>query len=1088
MRNSEYRVNPAVEHLKPAPRPAAGLIATRLAEKLRTSSRSCGYVTLSEGGAVRLAAAMRCLHRDVDIVVMPPWDCLPYDRIAPSRQAMGQRMDALRVWSEPSTKPRLLITSLDAMLQRMPAIEVIRETWFELAVGASFDKKAFQQFVARTGYIEDSIVDEPGELAFRDDVIDVFPAGASRPMRIVVGEDGKVDELRSYDPVTQRTTTTLERMVFGPASEAIIARDAELVSPLPNVSESSLFQVNGDMQTVFNILDDVELSFEAGADTRVRTYLEIIDEAREARQRFDGRDRKDARSLYLSLTEWTAATKKQPRFDLDLSTGTALPRFVDLANPRKAFVEYVTAEHEAGKRIILVGEGRALDGLVGRVERAIRATVAPIDGLGGVEATKPGSLSKLSGSLDVGFVDGETTVIAVSDVVGEAGEAPGVVPALVEPELRLGDVVVHEDHGIGILKGLETVKVEGVHCDAARLEYQDGASLLVPMEDFGKLWRYGSEPEAVTLDRLHTENWSKRRATIDKDIRSAARHLLRVSKERKNGEATVFEPPQGRYADFARRFPYTETAHQTAAIDAVLHDLASGTVMNRLICGDVGFGKTEVALRACAAVALSGGQVAIIAPTTVLARQHFTNFERRFAGMGVPVEMLSRVVAAGKSNEVKAGLASGEVGIVVATHAILAKDISFSNLGLLIVDEEHRFGTREKQMMRNLAPHLHLLTMSATPIPRTLQSALIGVQDVSVLAAAPSKRRPVRTSVAGIDRAAIQIALTREHRRGGQSFVVVPQVADIASVETMLHDLVPDLSIRVAHGKMKGDAVDEIMVGFAEGDGDILLSTNIIESGLDVPRANTIFILRADRFGLAQLHQLRGRVGRGKRQGMAYLLTADDAAVSEETRLRLATMVENDRLGAGLAISLHDLDLRGAGDITGEDQAGHMKLIGVSLYQKLLERALASLQKQAVYGREPTLINIGIVGTIPEDYIPEAAVRLNLYARLLRVAEKREIDRLAEEFADRFGEVPENVSLLFRLTKLRIAATQSGLSEISGGATALAVTFATKPTQKALKAFARNYRIEVRDDRVIFVHPTTNAEERLAFLERLFDR
>jgi transcription-repair coupling factor (superfamily II helicase) len=994
-------------------------------------------------------------------------------------------MDALRVWSQPVSNNRLLITSLDALLQHIPPSCVIQDSWFELAVGEVFDRSAFASFVRRTGYIEEGIVDEPGELAFRGDVIDIFPAGASVPMRIVLAEEGTVAELRSYDPLTQRTTSHVDLMVFGPASEAIVAEaDLDDDKPLPEVSERRLLELYGDMQTVFDLMGDVEVAFEDGADERLTSYLDIIDEARQARQRFADLDEMGASSLYLGRSVWTSAVSAFPRFEIDPEESRPLPRFSESANPRRALLDFVNREKSSARTVVIAGNGQIFDGLIRRLERETKTIVQPIGGWKEVEAATPGALLKVTGNLAGGFATARLAVITVKDVLGELAGAIDVTVRLAEPDLMLGDVVVHEDHGIGVLKGMETVIVEGAVCDAARLEYRDAASLLVPMSEFGKLWRYGSEPRAVTLDRLQTEAWSKRRDLIDKDIRAAARHLVRLAKERQDAVAEAFVPPRAEFAKFVRRFPYAETVHQAAAIEAVLEDLASGTVMTRLICGDVGFGKTEVALRAAAAVALAGGQVVIIAPTTVLARQHFSTFERRFAGTGIRLAMLSRVVEPKKAKEVKAGLASGEIGIVIATQAILAKDVRFNHLGLLIVDEEHRFGTREKQAMKALAPLLHTLTMSATPIPRTLQSAMIGIQDVSVLATAPSKRRPVRTSLSPVDRAAMRVALLREHRRGGQSFLVVPQIEDIDGVLEMLGEIVPELSIRVAHGKMKAAVMDETMVGFADGDGDVLLSTNIIENGLDVPRANTIFIWRADRFGLAQLHQLRGRVGRGKAQGMAYLLTTDGDDISEETRLRLLTMVENDRLGAGLAISMQDLDLRGAGDITGEDQAGHMKLIGVSLYQKLLSQAVMATRREA--SQHSAILNLGASGSIPPEYVSEGALRLNLYARLLRAATDSEVEGFAEEFEDRFGELPEEVSILFRLTKLRIGAMRFGISKVDGGPLAVAISFTSKPTQKAIRLLTQSQSGKLSNGRLIFERSTESAVERIAFCERIF--
>jgi transcription-repair coupling factor (superfamily II helicase) len=1086
LRVIEYTGPVGPDKTYPSHRPPSTLIAANLIDIMATRERSLGYVAISERGANRVADAIRCLDPDLDIVVLPPWDCLPYDRVPPSRQAMGRRMDALRVWSRPSSKPKVFISSLEAVLQRIPPRVIVQNCWFEVRVGDAFDRQAFDQFVRRTGYLEDGIVDEPGELAFREDVIDLFPAGAARPVRIVLAQDLRIAELRSYDPTTQRTTNTVDAMVFGPASEAIVGEgNFDELTPQPAISERRLFDLYGSTETVFDMLGDVEIAFEQGAEERLTAYFEIIEEARQARQRFDGQEKDRAISLYLEQSTWASAVAGISMFHLDLEDERRIPAFAESSNPRRAFIDFVKGEKLAGRTIVLAGTGQMWTGLVRRLEREIGSELERICAWKEYRRAPPGVLLAMDCALDHGFAAADVTVISVKDVLGNRAQTTGIVAHLAEPELQLGDVVVHEDHGVGLLKSLESVYVEGLNHDAARLEYRDGASLLVPMDEFGKLWRYGSEPEAVTLDRLHTEAWAKRRAVIEKDIRAAARHLLRLAKERQDTQAESFVPPRVEYKKFVDRFPYAETADQTAAIQAVLKDLASGTVMSRLICGDVGFGKTEIALRAAAAVALAGGQVAVIAPTTVLARQHFTIFERRFAETGVQVAMLSRVVDSKKAKEVKEGLANGKFRIVVATQAILAKDVSFSHLGLLIVDEEHRFGTREKQAMRKMAPLLHTLTMSATPIPRTLQSALIGVQDASILATPPSKRRPVRTTLCPFDRASLRLAMVREYRRGGQCFFVVPQIEDITPVHRILSDIVPDLAVLVAHGKMKPAVMDEVMVGFANGDGDVLLSTNIIESGLDVPRANTIFVWRADRFGLAQLHQLRGRVGRGKAQGSAYLVTADGEDISEETRLRLSAVVKNDRLGAGLAISMQDLDLRGAGDIAGKDQAGHMKLIGISLYQKLLERSVKASQKQTAIAEQATVLNLGINGTIPPEYVSDGAVRLNLYARLFQATADGQVDAFAEEFEDRFGELPEEVTVLFRLTKLRIAATRLGITKLDGGPVAIAISFAGKPLQKTIKLLTRFRKAEVRDSRLIFEHETESGLDRVVFVENL---
>jgi transcription-repair coupling factor (superfamily II helicase) len=486
------------------------------------------------------------------------------------------------------------------------------------------------------------------------------------------------------------------------------------------------------------------------------------------------------------------------------------------------------------------------------------------------------------------------------------------------------------------------------------------------------------------------------------------------------------------------RFPFSETSDQLRAIEDVLDDLASGHPMDRLVCGDVGFGKTEVALRAAAAAALSGRQVAVIAPTTVLARQHVRSFQRRFAGFGIEVAHLSRLVTAAEARHVKKGLADGSVRIVIGTHALAAKGVTFKDLGLVIIDEEQRFGAAHKAKLRAMASGGHVLTLTATPIPRTLQAALVGLQELSVIATPPSRRQPIRTFLTVFDPATLRQALMRERRRRGQSFVVCSRVEDIEPMREKLARIVPELKIVVAHGQMPPAETDDVMVRFADGEGDVLLATNIIESGLDVPRANTMLVWRADRFGLSQLHQLRGRVGRGRVRGTAYLLTEPGQELPKATEKRLRTLEALDRLGAGFAISAQDLDQRGAGTLLGEEQAGHIKLIGADLYQHMLKRALRG---QTYEDERTPEFNIGLTGSIPVDYVNEPEVRINLYARLARMDPSEAIDDLEEEIEDRFGPIPEALKNLLVLTGMRQLCHRLGIARIDAGPQAIALTF-----------------------------------------------
>ena len=994
-------------------------------------------------------------------------------------------MDALRLWIGGRSSRRLMLTSLEAILQRVPPADAISESVFQLAVGTSFNRDAFMNFIARTGYTEEGVADDPGELAVRDCVIDIYPAGAPGPMRIVLDENDNLLELHGFDRLSQRTESSLEHVSIGPASEVIKGDDASQdAGPSASTIENSLIRQYDLMPSAFDLLGDTTLILGQGINQRLEHYLDIIDDAQQAHIDFGAADAASRPSLYLDRGEWDEQTGRMGLETLKIDDGEDLPTKPYDADYWKSVTRFAQDALQEHKKVLIAGNGKRAEALYRRLEKGADAPNGTVARWDDVLKATPGSLMKIASNLQEGFVDTSEGIVVVATPDAPMADTNSH-QLLTEPELRIGDVVVHEDHGIGVLKDLETILVEDVARDAARLEYRDGDSILVTMREFDKLWRYGSEPDAVSLDRLHTEAWSKKSQKIAQDIVSTARHLSKIAKQRQSSQAQTFIPPRTQFAAFTRRFPFAETRDQSKAINDVLSDLASGKAMNRLVCGDVGFGKTEVALRAAAAVALSGGQVAVIAPTTVLARQHFQTFQQRFEGTDVSVGMMSRLVKPTESKQTKAALAEGKIGVIVATQAIFAKDVRFARLGLLIVDEEHRFGLKEKSAMNKLAPSLHTLMMSATPIPRTLQSAMVGVQEVSLLTTPPSRRRPVRTSLAAFDRASMRTGLMREHRRGGQSFVVVPRIEDIEGVETILKDIVPELSVKVAHGRMPAAKIDETIVGFAGGDGDVLLATNIIENGLDVPRANTMFIWHPERFGLAQLHQLRGRVGRSGAQGRATLLLEEGADLGEDALSRLSTLVESDRLGSGLAISVRDLDLRGGGDIAGDDQAGHMRVIGVGLYQKLLAGAVAELGKKPSPFPQQTILQLDTAATIPANYVSDPATRLNLYAKLSRASSLLEIDDLKEEFEDRFGELPSEVLILLRTSRVQLSAARLGISKLEAGPKALALTFTPNTPAKVLAHFIKKAGAVRRDDRLIFQVSSGTGEKQLEQFEQI---
>ncbi|MFC3079139.1 transcription-repair coupling factor [Phenylobacterium terrae] len=1065
--------------------PTPSAVASALVEPARQAGASgLVYMASSERRAEEIGRALRQFAPDVEVLVLSPWDCLPFDRASPSREVMGRRCAVLRCLGKGAEGPRVLVAPAEALLQKVAPPKALEAGWLQVRKGERLTREGLEAFAHAAGYLTDDRIDEPGEIALLGEVVDIFPAAAEAPLRLRLSEDGEVLDIRAYDPLSQRTDEELEAATIGPASELVLdGKHGQAVDRVAGI-EHRLAEHYAKLVTVLSLTPKARLAADPSAPSRVAGFCEQLEDAREARRLF-GEEDPPAPGLYLDRKALEAEIARRERLDLDLETVVPIPIFALERNPGRAFADFVQGRLEAGERVLLTGLPHELRALARAVKRGLDRAPDGTTDWAGILAAEPGALLMAPFDLDAGFTDPDAklTVIAAPDVMGgRVAKRTAGAGLLAEPELRVGDVVIHEDHGLGVLRAIEPVEVEGAVRDAVRIEYHGGAMLLAPVEEFGRIWRYGAEESAVSLDRLHTDAWAKRRVEISAEIDRTAEELVALARARAEQTAPKLVPPAGPYARVAARFPYPETPDQAAAIEAVLEDLAAGRPMNRLVCGDVGFGKTEVAIRAAAAAALCGRQVAVAAPTTVLARQHFETFRRRFAGLGVEVRQLSRLVDTAEARAVKQGLADGSVRIVIGTHALVSKDVAFADLGLVIIDEEQRFGAKLKAQLRELAPDLHVLTMTATPIPRTLQAAMVGVEDVSVIATPPARRRPIRTFLSPFDPATVRTALLRERRRRGQSFLVVPRIEDIAPLRAQLAEIAPELTVRVAHGELPAEEVDEVMVGFAEGDGDVLLATNIIESGLDVPRANTMLVHRADMFGLAQLHQLRGRVGRGRAQGVAYLLTEPDAELPEATQARLSTLVAFDRLGSGLAISARDLDIRGGGDLVGEAQTGHVKLIGAELYQRLLARAVRVAKGEEAGDDWTPELNLGLSGAIPEAYVPDPTTRLNLYGRVARFAEAAEVEAFREEIEDRFGPPPDEVVTLVDQAELRVLARAAGVLRIDAGPKAVALTFRD---ESAGEAAASGPDLSWRDGRLVLARPTETAAERVELTRKL---
>ena len=639
--------------------------------------------------------------------------------------------------------------------------------------------------------------------------------------------------------------------------------------------------------------------------------------------------------------------------------------------------------------------------------------------------------------LERGFITDDLAVCAEQDLLGERIARPPRRKKRADQfiadatGIEVGDLLVHQDHGIGRYDGLETLTVSGAPHDCLKMLYLGDDKLFVPVENIEVLSRFGSEGAGVALDKLGGASWQSRKAKAKQKIADMASQLIRVAAERRTREADSFAPPEGAWDEFCARFPFVETEDQSRAIADVLEDFAAGRPMDRLVCGDVGFGKTEVALRAAFVAAMGGTQVAVVVPTTLLSRQHFRTFSARFEGLPIKVAQLSRMVTAKEAALVRAGVADGTINIVVGTHALLAKSIEFAELGLVIVDEEQHFGVAHKERLKSLKTDVHVLTLTATPIPRTLQLALTGVREMSIIATPPTDRLAVRTFIMPWDPVVLREAVQRERFRGGQIFCVVPRLEDMPKVSERLREIVPEARIIEAHGRLTPVELERVMTEFGDAKHDILLSTNIVESGLDMPAVNTLLIHRADMFGLAQLYQLRGRVGRGKQRGYAYLTWPAAHRLSPAAQKRMEVMQTLDNLGAGFTLASHDLDIRGAGNLLGDEQSGHIREVGIELYQQMLEDAVAGLKhgrKREVETDFTPNISLGLPVLIPEKYIGS-------------LANDAEIDAMGAELADRFGTLPGEVENLLAVVAIKRLCKEAGVEKLDAGPKGVVLTF-----------------------------------------------
>lgn len=1071
---------------------------------------------------------------------LPGWDTLPYDRISPSPAVASARCSALATLASQSPQglPRLVVTTASALVQRVPPVATMRVSSLSIGVNERIDQTHLGTYLKRNGYVRTATVSERGEYAMRGGKIDLYPPNATEPVRLDLFGD-EVETIKSFDPETQLSTGKLPRVTLAPVSEILFDQEtlslfrerylAEIGSPAgDSMYEAARAEIR--RQGLENWLplfhERLDILFDyIGPDALIgfghlarEAALERITQARdyfEARLEAAG-DAYSARvlkptQLYLDAEEFDRVLSQ---FSVGRFNASEAPDHIDLGGrpgrdfaPDRLQSETNIFEVAAAHAKSLRAQGKTVVFAAwthGSAERL--ATVLGDHGLEDVErafslaAARSAGLSLCELPLEAGFESDDLALIAEPDLLGDRLAAPRrkrkAANFITEAgTLNAGDFIVHVDHGVGRYEGLRTLDLAGAPHDCLELEYAKGDKIFLPVENIDLISRYGSEDAESSVDQLGGVGWQSRKAKAKKRILEMAAELLQIAAARELKKADPLATGDGLYEEFAARFPYDETDDQLNAIEDVLGDLSSGKPMDRLICGDVGFGKTEVALRAAFVAAMAGQQVAIIAPTTLLARQHFETFASRFSGLPLEVRPLSRFVSNKDANATRAGLESGTVDVVIGTHALLAKSVSFKRLGLLIVDEEQRFGVKHKERLKELKADVHVLTLSATPIPRTLQMALTGIRDLSIIATPPVDRLAVRTYVTEFDAVTIREALLREKYRGGQSYIVAPRIADLSYLEDYLKANVPEVNFVVAHGQMPAGELEDIMTAFYDGKYDALLSTTIVESGLDIPRANTLVIHKADRFGLAQLYQLRGRVGRAKMRAYAYLTTPPDRVISSAAERRLRVLQSLDSLGAGFQLASHDLDMRGSGNLLGDEQSGHVKEVGVELYQSMLEDAVNALQAGAtgtdeVVDEWSPQINLGVAVLIPEGYVADLGVRLGLYRRLADADTEQARETFAAELIDRFGPIPDETEQLLKVTGIKALCKTLGIAKVDVGPKGTVVTFrddtSIDPGELLQLVRGRPNHFRLRpDNKLVVTSSPASAEARISAVERL---
>jgi transcription-repair coupling factor (superfamily II helicase) len=1074
-------------------------------------------------------------NNDLDVFSLPDWETLPYDNFSPHQDIISDRLSAL--FRLPKLKQGILVISMSSLMHKLPPKRYISANSLDLSIGQTLDIDKFRSELIKTGYLSVDSVLEHGEFAVRGSIIDIYPMGSQLPYRIDLF-DNEIETLRIFNPETQRSDQQVSEIKLLPGREFPLD-SAGITKFRSNFQEQfdidlrqcPLYQDVSDgisspgleyylslffdkLSSLFDYLPESTICCQVGDISLAGNKFWQGIENRYADRLIDRyRPILSPKDIFVSADSVMNQLKLLPKIQFKKSssaTSLGARTLPDLSNsikhqkPFSAVQEFIKQQE---CRILFCAESAGRRETMLELFKQIEIVPAPFEHWHDFLISEA-AIGICIAPLDEGMwlEEEQLALITEAQLFGNRvaqrrrrGKSESNTDFIVKnlTELHLNDAVVHLDHGVGRYRGLETITTDGEATEFLSLEYANAAKLYVPVASLHLISRYsGADQDGAPLNHLGSDQWLKTKRKAAEKIHDVAVELLDIYSHRESKKGFTYKCDPMEYEKFAASFPFEETADQLTAITAVVEDMKNGRAMDRLVCGDVGFGKTEVAMRAAFVAAQNNKQVAILVPTTLLAQQHYESFKDRFADWPFEIDVISRFKSAPEQAESIKNIAAGKVDILIGTHKLLFADFNYSNLGLLIIDEEHRFGVRQKEKLKSLRTNVDILTLTATPIPRTLNMALAGIRDLSLIVTPPAKRLSVKTFVREHQDSLVKEAASRELLRGGQVFYLHNEVKSIDRAAQHIQEIIPQARVCVAHGQMPERDLERVMADFYHKRYNILVCTTIIETGIDVPSANTILIDRADKLGLAQLHQLRGRVGRSHHQAYAYLLLPSHSKLSSDAQKRIDAIQAASALGAGFTLASHDLEIRGAGELLGDEQSGHMQKIGFSLYTEMLQEAVEAIKS----GHRPDLnldksidINLRIPALIPEDYLPDVHLRLIMYKRISASGNSEELEELQVEMIDRFGLLPESLKLLFKLTNLKLRAQIFGIKKIDANISKGRIEFSAQTAVDPLSIVQliqddpNRYKLS-GSNQLHFSHESENAENRLMLIDQLLNR